>query len=133
MGKFTDLTKAVMGVFADPLWTAENIKTYPNNFVGEASGNEFIRVSIIPGSFGVNMKSVAGIIQIEIFVASGEGVSRYAAIADKLDSFLVHKSRSVSGSFTQFHKSTLSAVGRDKDNPALYRALYSIPFNHFGV
>jgi len=33
MGKYLDLENDVFSIFADPLWKAEKIATYPNNFV----------------------------------------------------------------------------------------------------
>lgn len=134
MGKYTDLQEDVFSVFGSVGWQAENLKTYPSNYVANSNGNEFLRVNVIPGAVGVNRISASGVVLIEIFTESGVGPSRYFAIADILDRYLENKSFSLSSQrSTQFETSTLSGAQPDKDNPALCRVLYTIPFNFFGV
>jgi len=134
MGKYSDLQNDVFSIFNSTAWKAENIKTYPTNFIAVNSGNEFIRVSIIPSGNSVNLISVSGVLIIDIFTAAGNGPKATTTIADKLDSYLVGKSIMTQGSNrTSLFNSSLVMSGNDKDNPALYRATYTVPFNYFGV
>jgi len=134
MGKYADIETAIFSVFDLTAWENTTIKTFPNNFLGKPAGNEYIRVTIICGNRGANYKSVSGVLHIDIFTQSGDGPSRSTAIADSLDDFLVNKTLSLAtGRQVQFLASTLSVMGVDRDNNALYRHLYSIPFYYFGV
>ena len=134
MGKFKNLQDDVFSVFASSAWEAEDIKSYPANALSVNAGSEFLRISVIPGGRGINLNSVSGVMIIDIFTSAGEGPSRVSLIADTLDSYLVGKSLStVQGAVTQFTNSSLDLIGRDRDNTALHRSVYSIPFNYFGV
>lgn len=134
MGKYNDLLEDVFSVFNSNAWKAENIKTFPNNFVAVNPGNEFIRVSIISSGSGINLKSVSGVFIVDIFTSAGNGPKQASLIADKLDLYLGGKSLSThSQSVTQFTTSTLDFRGVDRDNPSLYRSVYTIPFNFFKV
>ena len=134
MGKYQDLQNDLFSIFDTDAWKAEGIKTHPSNFVMVNSGSEFIRVSAIPGGQGLNLSSVSGIFVVDIFISAGNGPKRISFIADKLDDYLVGKTFSTGTTgVTQLKNSSLSLNGVDKDNPSLYRATYSIPFNHFGV
>ena len=134
MGKYANLEADIYSIFASTLWKAENIKTAPMNFVSMKTGDEFIRVSIVPSGSGINLNSISGLLIIDIFISAGKGSKRLFAIADKLDAYLVGKSLStVSNKITQFSNSAVSILGNDKDDPSLYRAAYNIPFNYFGA
>lgn len=134
MGKYANLEKDIFGVFDTGAWKAENIKTFPSNFIASGAGDAFIRVSPVPSGQGLNPKSVSGILIIDIFIPAGHGPGRASTIADKLDTYLVRKLlSSASGSTSQFHASSLAYVGLDRDNASLFHSTYSIPFNHFGV
>lgn len=134
MGKYEALESDVFSIFASQTWKNENIKTYPVNFVTVNPGAEFIRVSVIPSGDGINIKSVSGLFSVDIFTSAGNGPRRASLIADKLDQYLVGKvlTTSLNGT-TQFASSNMRHVGVDKDNPALFRSIYQIPFNYFGV
>jgi len=127
MGKYISLETELFAVFNTPTWIAENIKTYPQNFVNVDNVTEYIRVSIIPSGNSVNIQSVSGLLIIDIFVSAGKGPKALLRIADVLDSFFVGKS------FTtiQFWNSSFVPIGTDKDDPTLFRGSYSIPFNFF--
>lgn len=129
MSKYQDLEENIFSVFATNAWQAENIKTFPSNFLALNAGNEYIRVSIIPAGEGININSVSGILIIDIFTSAGSGPKAATLIADKLELYLAGKKIDN----TQFFASTLSYLGLDIDNRALYRSSYSIPFKHFGV
>jgi hypothetical protein len=134
MGKYTNLEKDIFSLFANITWTAEVIKTFPSNFVTVNAGEEFIRINILPKGAGINLNSTSGVLLIDIFTLAGNGTKRTSLIADKLDSYLVGKTLSTeSTAVTQFANSSLDYSGQDKDNPTLFRATYSIPFNFFGA
>ena len=136
MAKYTDAYSDVYSVFATPAWVAEGIKTIPDNFTTTGLGNEFIRLSVITGGhFGqINIPaSVQGQLIIDIFVPAGEGLKRLAAIADKLDGYLVRQSFTTSSNgTTQFGVSAMNPLGNDPANASLFRGSYSISFNYFG-
>lgn len=133
MGKYESLARDVFSIFDAAPWKAENIKTFPANFVTVDPGNEYIRVSVIPSGRGINPKSTTGILLVDIFISAGNGPIRANLIADKLDEYLIGKTIQTGSNFTQLLISALTFSGTDSDNPSLYRANYSIPFNYFGV
>jgi hypothetical protein len=135
MGKYTDLSANIFSVFGSPEWSLEKIKTFPSDFTGKDAGTEYLRVTIIPsGHQAANtLTSVSGILMVEIFTAAGFGPNRALTIADKLDTYLAGKVFRLGEGQTQFASSTLAGGALDKANSSLYRDLYSIPFNHFGV
>lgn len=132
MAKFNDSQDDVFSVFNSVGWQTEGIPTYPVNFV-IGKPTEYIQVSIIAGGEGINLVSTSGQVIIDIFIAAGKGPNRGTLIADRLDTYLVGKSFKTGAGTTQFQKSALTTIGQDKANPALFRMMYSISFNHFGV
>ena len=129
MGKYSNTEEQVYSVFALAEWKAEDILTFPANYVGKDITKDYIRANIIPSGEGVNRISVSGLILIDIFVEAGKGTKALTDIADKLDLYLCNKSFKTSGpSVTQVFNSSLQLRGLDQDNPALYRGVYSIPF-----
>jgi hypothetical protein len=134
MGKYADCEKDLFSIFGSSDWKAENIKTFPANFVARNADGGYIRVTIVPRSTGLNLLSVSGVIIIDIFTPVGDGPGRATFIADKLDHHLAGKTvKTASGGVTQLLGSTMQGVGVDEDNKALYRSDYTIPFNYFGV
>lgn len=134
MGKYSSIDKSIYSVFSTPAWLAESIKTVPANYNGTGLGNEYLRVSIVPGSsfaYANMPKSSAGQLIIDIFAPFGEGSARISTIADLLDTYLVSKSFAVTNGKTQFSASSLAHLGKDSANPSLYRSSYSISFNYF--
>jgi hypothetical protein len=129
MGKYLNLEQDVFSIFGSPEWLAEDIRTYPSNFVATKIEDEFLRVSILPSGGGVNLRSVSGMMIVEIYIPSGRGTKRLNEIADTLDSYLEGNTKNR----VQMSSSALSIIGEDKDNPSLFRANYSIPFNYYGV
>lgn len=133
MGKYTDLEKDVYSVFSSNEWKAEDIKTFPTNFVVmNTTNDEFIRVSVIPSGKPINRYSLAGILIIDIFTAAGSGTRRASIIADTLDNYLLDKSRNTGSGVTQFGISSLTHMGPDKALPILHKSTYTINFNFFG-
>jgi len=133
MGKYAELELDIFSVFAGT-WKNEKINTFPNNIQIDNNGDEFIRVSIVPSGPGVNLKSVSGVVIIDIFISAGTGPNKTTLIADKLDQYLVGKSKTtLAGKRTQFQNSSLVQIGSDPDNPTLHRSSYTIPFSYFGV
>lgn len=132
MGKFTGVEDDIFSIFASDAWTANGIETVPSNFT--ANSSEFVRISVLANGSGVNHKSLSGILIADIFTAAGEGPRRASLIADMLDLVLDCKSVSTSlNAVTQFESSALQHNGLDRDNPALTRSTFSIPFKYFGV
>ena len=134
MGKYENIEKNVFSVFAQSTWVTEDIKTYPANVQAMNTGEEFVRVSILPDGYGINPNSTSGVVIIDIFTSAGKGPNRATLIADKLDSYLVGKSLSTeAGTRTQFFGSALSHDGLDSENRTLHRSTYTIRFSYFGV
>jgi hypothetical protein len=133
MSRYSTVLNDIFSVFATPQWVSQDVKTFPDNFVSVDAGNEFIRVSVIPQSRGLNRNSIAGVLQIDIFTPAGNGPKGVMALADKLDQFLKNKSFMTASNNTQMLDSTLSLRGKDSANPALFRSVYTIPFNSYGV
>ena len=134
MNKFSNLQADIFSVFASDSWKAEDIKSFPDNMTPLDAGIPFIRLSIISSDKGVNLASASGVLIVDIFTSAGNGPNQASLIADKLDLYLAGKSLStVANNVTQFQASSFQHSGVDKDNKALYRSTYSIPFSHFGV
>ncbi len=133
MGKYSNLDSNIFGLFGSKFWTKTKIKTYPSNFQIRDPGTEFIKLSVIPNEFGINRQSVAGVLIIDIYTASGDGPKRVSTIADELDLFLSGKTLGSDGSTVQFKQSSIAPFGVDTDNESLYRTVYTIPFNYFEV
>lgn len=135
-GKYSSVTNDVFLLFQTDEWLAEGIETRPNNFVGGVTNTEYIRATVLAsGDQPANpLHSVSGQLLIEIYTSAGEGVDRSNLIADILDSHLAGKIyKSGESGQTQFGPSGLSGGDFDKVNSSLYRVLYTIPFNYFGV
>ncbi len=133
MGKFETLESAVYSIFSSVAWTAENIKVYPSNYVPSGSGKEFLIVHVIPSGAADRLNSVSGIIIIDIFTASGSGPKQASILSDKLDKYLLGKSIKSGKTTTFCSSSSLVHNGADKDNPALFRSIYTINFNFYGA
>ena len=134
MGKYERTQADVFSIFNQLAWKAEQIKTYPVNYISVTQDSEYIRVSVIPSGRGINLNSTSGLVLIDIFISAGNGPRRASLIADKLDKYLVGKSIvTQDNANTQFGQSSLVTKGLDRDNPTLYASTYSIPFNYFGV
>jgi hypothetical protein len=134
MSKYANLQKAIFSIFDSSAWKSEKIIVLPNNVLGQNLKEEFLRLTIIPGNPGINLKSVSGLVIIDIFVKAGNGPKRSYNIADKLDNYLVGKSlKTEIDSVVQFNNSAISIHGLDSDNKSLFRVNYTIPFNYFEV
>jgi hypothetical protein len=130
MGRYSNLQSPLFAVFDTDLWKAEKIATYPSDFSPSTVAEEFIRITVIPANQGINLQSLSGICQIEIYTAYGDGGVRAYEIADKLDNYLLGMTLDDS---VQFSASTMVPKGRDAINAGLSRYQYSIPFNLYGV
>jgi hypothetical protein len=133
MGKYSATETAIFSVFDSTAWGLELIATFPNNFTGTVPGNEYLRLDIVTGGEGVNLKSTRGQLIIDIFTPAGNGPSRASAIADRLDAFLLGKSKSIASGTLQFLSSAFTPSGLDRANPALYRSTYVVNFTFSGV
>lgn len=134
MGKYADLQSGIFKLFSGLTWGLENIKTYPQEVVPESSVERHIRISIIPSGPGITKGSVSGICMIDIYTAVATGPSDAMTIADKLDLYLVGKTKITSSGTVQFPlASSLNPRGFDSANPSLLRHTYTVPFTFFGV
>jgi len=124
--------------FGSAYWTTNNIQTFPDNYQGDISNSEYLRVSVLPSTgsvesfgddLGVRTKQISGLVAIKIFVKAGEGQGRLMAIADLLDNLLQDKTLT---NGTKLRMSYLSVEGIDSANSALYSASYFIPFSLYG-
>lgn len=131
MSKYATLVLDIFSIFGSPEWELEEIRAIPSNFSMSLEEKEYIRIGIISGEKGPNLNSVSGIVNIDIFTPAGEGDLRASQIADVLDRFMNGKSKATGSGVTQFMASTLSNLGLDSANPALYRSQFSIPFTYF--
>ncbi len=134
MGKFASLEKDIFDLIEANKAAFSSFKIYPSNFVSVNPGNKFLRVTVIPTGPGINLKSVSGILSVDIYLPVGEGPRNTSLTADQIDTYLVGKSYSTSGNGTlQFGNSSLAPGSIDRDSPSLYRSTYTIPFNFYGV
>jgi len=136
MDKYSSLSKTIFSIFDSALWKLENIKTFPDNFTQTGGLTEFIRVSIIPsgGSRESTFKSASGVLQIDIFIVSGNGPTQAFYIADRLDKYLVSTTTAIAQKGNiQLLQSSLAPLGIDSANAGLYRYKYTIPFTFFEV
>jgi len=128
------ILRDVESVFGDAAWTANNIKTYPMNYLGsKSSSTEYVLLNVLPSSsenyaFGVS-KETTGLVAVKMFVKAGDGQGRLMAIANLLDTVLQNKTLS---NGTKLGTSYLTVEGLDPSNKALYSASYIIPFTHYG-
>lgn len=132
MSKYTSVHTDIFSVFASTAWINEDITALPENFTGSPNMNEYVRVTIVPArdiSQYSDPHFIGGIVSIDIFTQFGLGPARSHEIAGILDNYF---SATIVGS-TQFSPSTLSPYGRDRDNPSLYRSIYTIKFSHYGA
>jgi len=132
INKYIQLESDIYSVFGSDIWKAELIKTYPSNFIPSNSGMEFIRISIVPSGKALNAIDVTGMAIIDIFTVRGAGTKRASVIADILDKYLLGKSLKTDTSTVLFLNSAMNHSGIDKDDPALYRSIYTIIFNFYG-
>ena len=130
--KYSLLQQEVYAIFASAEWQNEDIPLSPSNFNPKSDATEFLRITILPSraesTFG-SLDCVSGLILIDVFTPVGTGVVRAHQIADVLDTYLAGKTLGN----TQLFSSNFSPFGRDRDNPSLYRGIYSIPFSYYGV
>jgi hypothetical protein len=134
MGKFVNLETEIFNLIEANKAEFNPVRVYPANFVSVNPGDKFLRVTVIPTGPGINLRSVSGLLTVDIYLPVGEGPRNTSLIADKIDTYLVGKSYSTTGGGTmQFGNSTLAPGSIDRDSPSLYRSTYTIPFNFYGV
>jgi len=131
---FTQTLTAVESVFGSSAWTANNIKTIPDNFEGDMSNSsEYVHISVLPSSssllaFGVDRK-LNGLVAVKIFVPAGYGQRRLMEIGDLLDNVLQYKTLS---NGTRLDSSYINVEGLDPRNESFYSGSYFIPFTLYG-
>ena len=128
------ILRDVETVFGNAVWTTNNIKTYPMNYLGsKSSSTEYVLLNVLPASsknyaYGVS-KETTGLVAVKMFVKAGDGQGRLMAIANLLDTVLQNKTLP---NGTRLGTSYLTVEGLDPSNKALYSASYIIPFTHYG-
>jgi hypothetical protein len=135
MGKYANLQTDIFSIFDSVSWQSLLIKTFPENYDIINPGNTFIRINVVASGQSVNIISVSGVLIIDIFTKVGSGPKEASQIADSLDTFLVGNSITGANSkfVCQFTESFMNSVGIDKDNENLFKSIYTIPFNYYGV
>jgi len=129
MSRYESLENDIFSVFEKPEWANEGIPTFPANYKIPEGLVEFIRINILPGSPGYNIRSISGVLILEIFSLVGVGSTRTYQIADILDTYL--NGKTVSN--TQFMGSVLDSIVVDAVNESLNKTKYQISFNYNGV
>lgn len=126
------ILRDVETTFASATWTANNIQTIPDNYLGDKK-DEYVLVKVMPSNSSLNAygveKRVEGLIAVKMFTKAGEGQGRVMAIANLLDVLLENKALT---NGTKLGTSYLTVEGLDPQNNALYSASYIIPFTHYG-
>jgi len=126
------ILRDVETAFASATWTANNIQTIPDNYLG-AKKDEYVLVKTMPSNsslaaYGVE-KQIEGMVAVKMFTKAGEGQGRIMAIANLIDIILENKTLP---NGTKLGTSYLNVEGLDPQNKALYSASYIIPFIKYG-
>jgi hypothetical protein len=126
------ILRDVETAFASATWTANNIQTIPDNYLGVKS-DEYVLLKVMPSNsslaaYGVE-KQIDGLVAVKMFTKAGEGQGRVMAIANLLDIILENKTLP---NGTRLGTSYLNVEGLDPQNKALYSASYIIPFIKYG-
>jgi len=126
------ILRDVETAFASATWTANNIQTIPDNYLGVKS-DEYVLLKVMPSNsslsaYGVE-KQIEGLVAVKMFTKAGEGQGRVMAIANLLDIILENKTLP---NGTRLGASYLNVEGLDSQNKALYSASYIIPFIKYG-
>jgi hypothetical protein len=126
------ILRDVETAFASATWTANNIQTIPDNYLGVKS-DEYVLLKVMPSNsslaaYGVE-KQIDGLVAVKMFTKAGEGQGRVMAIANLLDIILENKTLP---NGTRLGASYLNVEGLDPQNKALYSASYIIPFTKYG-
>jgi hypothetical protein len=126
------ILRDVETAFASATWTANNIQTIPDNYLGVKS-DEYVLLKVMPSNsslsaYGVE-KQIEGMVAVKMFTKAGEGQGRVMAIANLLDIILENKTLP---NGTRLGTSYLNVEGLDPQNKALYSASYIIPFIKYG-
>jgi len=131
---FNNVLADVEEVFGSSAWTANSIKTVPDNFQGNLNNaKEYCMVMALPSSseevaYGVK-KSLTGLVAVKIFTPVGFGQRRIMQIGDLLDDVLQYKTLT---NGTTLKSSYINVEGIDPQNESFYMASYFIPFTQYG-
>lgn len=125
-GRFTKANQAVFDVIKDIAWEAAGIQVFPNNFTEKVKLPNFLRVTVIDSGPGVNPYSASGLLIVDIFTEANQGPLQGTKIADAIDMIF---SNNTHGNL-QCYQGTLTPSGIDKDNPGLYRFIFSVRFTY---
>lgn len=132
MATYLGIVKSVEKVFANgfTVKTGDTIKVYPANYQGKISGNEWIRLNVLPEAsvpmYGGQRTDV--LININIFVPAGQGIRRAAEIADAIDALFLGN---ILDGDIQVTNSYLTTLGVDPINKGLYRIDWNGSFRKY--
>ena len=120
-------------VFTKPEWTKNGIQAYPSNFSPtDERPMEYIVLEVLPNSPLMNQfggeRQVAGLFIAQIYIPAEKGSRRVFEISDFLDDVLHTQMLQYT---IQTASSSLAIKGNDSQNPALFRADYSVSFNSY--
>lgn len=130
---FLNALNDIEAVFGGSDWTANNIKTIPDNYQGSIQGaTEYVLVKVMPSgsetiAHAVERK-ISGLLAVKIFVPAGYGQRRLMEVSDLLDNVLQHKQLTN----ITLGSSYLNVEGLDPQNESLYSGSYIIPFTSYG-
>lgn len=133
MSRFNDSLVDILSVFGTDLWKAEGIKAFPRGITPNVLPSEYLLITILLSGEPLNRASISGVVLIEIHTSILSIPIRSAVIADKLDTYLVHKSFKTGSGVTQFGVAAMEDRGIDQGHSERHKSMYSISFNHFGV
>jgi len=131
---YSQFVDEIEGTFADPEWTALGLVLYPSNFdYSDKRPAEYLVLEILPSDALTDSQwgggtRIGGLLIIQIYIPVNTGSRRVYAIADNLDDVLQKK---VLGYNIQTGGSSIQLKGNDPDNPALFRADYTVRFNSY--
>jgi len=111
----------IMAAAGRPVWPRDVVPTNRPMPYGE--------LSFIPSDTGVNLRSISGIVIVDIITEAGRGPSAALSFADTLDSYLVNMTIGT----TQFFWSTLAPRGTLRSDNTKERHEYTISFKYFGT
>ena len=130
MARLESITSDIFSIFGSLEWTTLGIPTYPQNFVNNDSLDEFVRVSFAIGPGASSVTASQGLMKVEIYTPVGQSIDRAVEIGENLNNLF--ERLTIGG--LQFMHPELSHTNQEfEEDPTLFRSLYSISFNYYGV
>jgi len=133
MASYSQIIADLEAVFGDSSWTGHGVEAYPSNYAPLAGTkpNEYLVIELLTSDveevYGAD-RELRGLIIVQIYVPAGKGTRRVYEISDLLDGVLQKKEL---GSSIQTGTSFCDIKGNDVDDPALFRADYTLRFSSY--